>query len=228
MDKIDHVVCLMLENISAFTLWGDFAKVIGSVHDEKAKDWTNRDLEGKVYRPKAISNSNFKFSKYLDNSCVKTVEALKDGCSGFVRVFDRDLTEAKKKNRKLKSTPNIGSLDLNQPMFYFKKGSLPVLHTLSDEFTICDQYFSSIAGPTWSNRIMALSGTCPDIYETPMDFEQVPFKDLAKQMQTTIFQLMEEKAVRKGLFPRFSSVLVVGRQLGAANPQKSRADGGVL
>ncbi len=211
MDKISHVVVLMLENFSAFTLWGDFPQVIGSIHDEKAKGWTNSDLNGRVYRPKPIFDSNFKFSKYLDNSCVKTVEALKDGCSGFVKVFHRDLNQAKKEGKgKLRGT-NIGSTDLNQPMFYFKKGALPVLHTLSEEFTICDQYFSSIAGPTWSNRIMALSGTCSDIYETPMDFEQVPFQDLAKQMQTTIFELMEEKGVPyKVYFHDFPLSLLLG------------------
>ena len=38
-------------------------------------------------------------------------------------------------------------------------GTLPAIHALADAFTVCDAWHSSVPGPTWVNRLFALSGT---------------------------------------------------------------------
>ena len=42
---------------------------------------------------------------------------------------------------------------------YFRRGSLPALHQLADNFLICDYWFSSVPGPTWANRFFVHTGT---------------------------------------------------------------------
>ncbi|MFA7495716.1 MAG: phospholipase C, phosphocholine-specific [Acidithiobacillus sp.] len=47
----------------------------------------------------------------------------------------------------------------NMTMGYFQRADLPFHYALADAFTVCDHYFSSIAGPTCPNRCMLWSGT---------------------------------------------------------------------
>jgi phospholipase C len=51
-----------------------------------------------------------------------------------------------------------GALGTNT-MGYYKKADIPFYYDLVDKFTICDNYFCSVLGPTHPNRMMAISGT---------------------------------------------------------------------
>jgi phospholipase C len=51
-----------------------------------------------------------------------------------------------------------GSLGINT-MGYYTKGDIPFYYKLADKFTVCDNYFCSVLGPTHPNRLMAISGT---------------------------------------------------------------------
>jgi phospholipase C len=44
-------------------------------------------------------------------------------------------------------------------MGHYTRADLPFYYALADAFTVCDAYFSSVLGPTDSNRLMALSAT---------------------------------------------------------------------
>ena len=44
-------------------------------------------------------------------------------------------------------------------MGYYTRAELPFYYALADAFTVCDGYFSSVLGPTDSNRLMAVSAT---------------------------------------------------------------------
>jgi phospholipase C len=44
-------------------------------------------------------------------------------------------------------------------MGYYTRADLPFYYALADAFTVCDAYFSSVIGPTDSNRLMAVSAT---------------------------------------------------------------------
>ena len=52
-----------------------------------------------------------------------------------------------------------GAADGPLTMGYYTRADLPFYHALADAFTVCDGYFSSVMGPTDSNRVMAMSGT---------------------------------------------------------------------
>jgi phospholipase C len=44
-------------------------------------------------------------------------------------------------------------------MKYHGLGTLPALHSLAQHFTVCDHWFSSVPGPTSTNRLFLMSGT---------------------------------------------------------------------
>jgi phospholipase C len=44
-------------------------------------------------------------------------------------------------------------------MGYYTRSDLPFYHALADAFTICDNYFGSVIGPTNPNRLYAISAT---------------------------------------------------------------------
>ncbi|HEV3282344.1 MAG TPA: alkaline phosphatase family protein [Acidimicrobiales bacterium] len=51
-----------------------------------------------------------------------------------------------------------GDLGINT-MGYYKKGDLPFYYDLAKHFTVCDNYFCSVLGPTHPNRLMQMTGT---------------------------------------------------------------------
>ncbi len=51
-----------------------------------------------------------------------------------------------------------GSLGINT-MGYYEKGDIPFYYDLVDKFTVCDNYFCSVLGPTHPNRLMQMTGS---------------------------------------------------------------------
>jgi phospholipase C len=60
-----------------------------------------------------------------------------------------------------------GGPDLFQVMKCFGPGELPVLQQLAKEFAVCDQWFSSLPGPTWPNRFFAHAATSGNLDDSP-------------------------------------------------------------
>ena len=52
-----------------------------------------------------------------------------------------------------------GPADGPTTMGYYTRADLPFYYALADAFTVCDGYFSSVLGPTDSNRVMAISAS---------------------------------------------------------------------
>ena len=51
-----------------------------------------------------------------------------------------------------------GALGINT-MGYYTKADLPFYYALVKKFTVCDNYFCSVLGPTHPNRLMAMTGS---------------------------------------------------------------------
>jgi phospholipase C len=73
-------------------------------------------------------------------------------------------------------------------MNYFDVGTLPALHELARNFTICDHWYSSLPGPTWANRIFFHTGTAYGI--TTMPHGKSDFKKYSLFDQPTIYGLL--------------------------------------
>jgi phospholipase C len=100
-----------------------------------------------------------------------------------------------------------------QVMSYFSLGALPALHELARAFCVCDRWFSSVPGPTWTNRFFAHSGTSQGWVNMP----EPPFHwNLHRYDQTTIYDRLNERnvswAIYAGDIPQ-SLVLYNQRQL---------------
>jgi phospholipase C len=77
-------------------------------------------------------------------------------------------------------------------MRYFADGELPALHALARAFTIFDHWHASVPGPTWPNRLVALSGTSlgrVTMPEGPLNW------NLHWYDQTTLFDRLNEKRI---------------------------------
>lgn len=64
--------------------------------------------------------------------------------------FVRDYVEA---------YPKMNPAERGEMMKFHGLDTLPALHTIARHFTVCDRWFSSVPGPTWTNRLFAMSGT---------------------------------------------------------------------
>jgi phospholipase C len=179
-DPIKHVFVLMLENhsfdqiLGCFKDSGNYSKLDGIDSDTPR---FNKDKEGNKYYQRASTDDNAPFDPNHEYPAV--AEQLKDNHSGFVRNFQDTHKTAK---------PD----DLQAVMNYFPKGALPAIHWLAETFTICDHWFSSVPGPTWTNRLFLLSGTSMGRVEMGSS-ENIA--GLIGYNQTTIFNLLEEAAV---------------------------------
>lgn len=75
-----------------------------------------------------------------------------------------------KNNNDLKQEPAVSP---EKVMDCFTHDQLPILNKLAAEFAICDNWFSSLPGPTWPNRFFMMAGTSGGIDNSPSGFDTV-------------------------------------------------------
>jgi len=83
------------------------------------------------------------------------------------------------------------------PIGYYRKNDLPILAALATGYTTFDNYFCSMQGPTWENRLYQLSGT------TQVDMTYgFPQSDADRQcdISTTIFDRLSAAGLRSAYY----------------------------
>lgn len=176
-DPIKHVVVLMLENHS-------FDQMLGCM------SLTNSDIDG-------IDHSRFNIDPRTNTKVFQlpvttmvnkhdpahelkdTLNHLKENNSHFVSDY-------------VKHYPKATAAQTQEIMGYYPKGSLPTLHTLAENFLVCDRWFSSLPGPTWPNRFFVHSGTSLGHVDMPTSVFN-PGWHLYNQ--TTIYDLLKEAKI---------------------------------
>lgn len=150
-DPIKHVVVLMMENRSFDHMLGYlqqsgvYPKVDGI---PTAGARSNRDNAGNAY-PQAPGAAR-QIAKDPNHECTSVIAQMAGGAmSGFVTNYQGFFPTA--------TTGPTG--ELAEVMKYHDRGTLPALHALAENFTVCDKWFSSLPGPTWPNRLFIHSGT---------------------------------------------------------------------
>lgn len=92
------------------------------------------------------------------------------------------------------SYPMLKDDDVRQEvMKYHARYALPALHALAENFTVCDRWFSSVPGPTWTNRLFLMSGTSLGRVDMPGGLMDL---NLHWYDQPTIFDRLNETGVR--------------------------------
>ena len=180
-DGIKHVVLLMLENHSFDQMLGSLQEVfpdVNGVTPELAATRKNLKLDGTaVFQNKTVERQMAFDPKHEH---INVMAELADSNGGFVREFQ-------------KAYPKCADDDLNDVMGYYPLDFLPALHTLGRQFTICDNWFASLPGPTWPNRFFALTGTCSGQVEMPAGSELLKSKWYTEQNQYTLFDRLSER-----------------------------------
>jgi phospholipase C len=148
-DPIKHVIVLMFENHSFDQMLG----CLRSAHPEldgvdPAHPGSNQDSTGRVYLQRPSNDTVVDPDPMHDLKNV--LHQLEGGNAGFVSDYEQ-------------TYPTTTSDQRQQIMDYFAAGTLPALHTLAENFTVCDHWFSSVPGPTWANRFFVHSAwsRCP-------------------------------------------------------------------
>ncbi|MHB8655571.1 MAG: alkaline phosphatase family protein [Terriglobia bacterium] len=59
----------------------------------------------------------------------------------------------------IQAYPHVNLEKKAEVMGFYPRGFLPILHSLAENFAICDRWYSSLPGPTWPNRFFVHSGT---------------------------------------------------------------------
>jgi phospholipase C len=181
MDPIKHVVLLILENHSFDQMLGDLRKVF-SVLDgvDPVHPQSNSDGSGRAFRQVPMTELQMSYDPMheIENAASQMNGGKMDG-------FVKDFASA----YRLSSAE-----DRQEIMGYYPLGFLPALHTLAQQFAICDHWFSSLPGPTWPNRFFALSGTSSGQVRMPNGLKdylraQTYFES---QTQATLFDRLNE------------------------------------
>jgi phospholipase C len=184
-DPIRHIVVLMLENHSFDQILGCMQTTypaLAGVDDKNPR--TNCDYpDGKTQFAQEVTEAT---AIPLDphHEHVNVMRQLANSCGGFVSDFAQSYG---------KSTPE----ERKQIMGYYRLGDLPVIHTLAQNFMICDHWFSSLPGPTWPNRFFVHSGTSKGHVKMPAG---IYIKDEHCYDQYTIYDELERKQIKWGIY----------------------------
>ena len=181
-DGVKHVVVLMLENRSFDHMLGSLREVFPNLEGiDPANPGRNidpREPQQPYLQQPTSTTALPKDPRHDLANVLYQLDSALGKCGGFVDDF-----------RRAHNTPR----DVTQEvMGYYDFGDLPALHRLASEFTICDHWFSSVPGPTWTNRLFVHSGTSLGRVEMPTP----PFNlQLFRYNQTTLYDRLNERDI---------------------------------
>jgi len=141
-DPIEHVVVLMLENNSFDRMLGLLPGVNGV---EPGNPQSNPDFPIASPIAQAVTTEpNMALDPEHDlDDCLRQIHG---PCQGFVADFAQNY-------------PKASGADRAEIMGYYTPDFLKVIYALAGQFLTCDQWYSSLPGPTWPNRFFVHSGT---------------------------------------------------------------------
>lgn len=170
-DPIKHVVVLMFENHSFDQMLGCYPGVDGVDPRNQETDSTGRVYHQSETRDLEVSPDPKHELENVTNQLA----------NGFVRDYERSYSETT-------------TADRARIMGYYPHGFLPALHALADNFMICDHWFSSVPGPTWTNRFFVHSGTSNGFVSMPEGVGDLGH--FLRYDQDTIFDRLTERGVK--------------------------------
>ncbi|MEO8327993.1 MAG: alkaline phosphatase family protein, partial [Nitrospirota bacterium] len=173
-DPIQHVIVLMLENRPFDQMLGVLKQTYPDLEGvDPSNPGTNTDLSGNIYRQQEMGTT--RIAPDPPHETLNVLNQIRDG--NFVAEYQRHHPE---------TTPTQRA----SIMGYYPQNFLPALHQLAQEYTICDHWFSSVPGPTWTNRFFVHSGTSLGRVKMPTGVFDL---NVHWYNQDTIFDRLNEK-----------------------------------
>lgn len=150
LGAIKHIVFIMQENRS-------FDHVFGSLSGVRGFDDRRRGAK-RTFRQKAVGGGHVLPYRYdtdtQDASCTfgpaHEWGPMQEAYNGGNLDFVRSQTHAQTTSPEITGPMTMG---------YYTRRDLPYYYRLADAFTVCDNYFCSVIGPTHPNRTYQISGT---------------------------------------------------------------------
>jgi phospholipase C len=175
-DPFRHVVLLMLENRSFDHMLGALEAVVPGLDGVPAggPPRANPDVAGQLVAQLPVGAAIVDPDPQHDTTDV--LEQLEDGNGRFVKNYERAHTGL--------------TADQKQAiMAYHALDSLYALHQLARAFVVYDGWHAAVPGPTWTNRLFAMSGTSLGRVKMPVG---IFHPNLHAYDQPSVFRRLEE------------------------------------
>ena len=156
--KIDHFVVLMMENRSFDHYLGYLKLEEGHASDGLGAAMFNQ-LGGTKHKVHHLSKTALKSGQDPSHDGASVTEQLLNNNGGFVANY---------------AHTHPGDPEVDLVMGYYNNEDVPVLHSLAQNFCVCDRWFSSVDGATWPNRLYSLAGKAAG----SKDNKSIPFYSL--------------------------------------------------
>jgi phospholipase C len=154
LDKLKHIVVLMMENRSFDHMLGSLKAVNPAIDGYIDSDpFTNLDANNNPVKPQALAEFQGQLNPDPDHHFPAVDVQIYGGVTGAGRVANMQgfVTSYFHQREDVGHSQKI--------MYYFKQSDLPVLTTLALQFAVFNRWFASIPGPTICNRAFAHYGT---------------------------------------------------------------------
>ncbi len=177
LDRLQHIVVLMMENRSFDHMLGSLTAVNPQI-DGITSQLSNPDTTGAQIKPQPLADFQGQLDPDPDHHFPAVDLQIFGGntsanrapnMQGFVKSYFNQ-------QRDVKHSQKI--------MYYFPKEKLPVLTTLALEFAVFNRWFSSIPGPTICNRAFAHYGTSFGRVDLNPIYLNEPFKSIYTRLTT--------------------------------------------
>jgi phospholipase C len=134
----------------------------------------SNSYQGVAYHVHHLQETSFHRWEDPDHSALAVDLQLRNENTGFAQSFAKKLLERQRTN------PNV-VIDPGRVMGYYNADDLPVYVYLAAEYAVCDQWYCSVRGSTWPNRLYAVAGRAarsrnnahPPIYKLPAFVRQL-------------------------------------------------------
>lgn len=150
---IKHVVLLMQENRSFDHYFGTLSGVAGFDDPDAITLSTDRSV---FHQPDSVNPDGYLLPFHLDTH---STNAQRIPTTSHEYAVQHQAWNGGKMDAWLPAHRAADQANGPYVMGYYTREDIPFQFALADAFTICDQYHSSVLGPTWSNRLYWRTGT---------------------------------------------------------------------
>ena len=150
---IRHVVLLMQENRSFDHYFGTLAGVRGLADPNALRLADGRSV---FHQPDAANPLGYLLPFHLDTT---TSNAQKLLSTSHAWAVQHQAWNGGRMDQWVSAHRQADGARGPYTMGYFERADIPFHHALAEAFTVCDAYHASVMGPTWPNRLYAMTGT---------------------------------------------------------------------
>ncbi|MEV7359082.1 alkaline phosphatase family protein [Kitasatospora sp. NPDC091276] len=150
---VQHVVLLMQENRSFDHYFGTLAGVRGFADPNALQLDDGRSV---FYQPDSVNPDGYLLPFHLDTltTSAQAIPSTSHSWSVQHRAWNGG-----KMDRWLPAHRSADGVNGPYVMGYYTREDIPFQFALAESFTICDNYFCSVQGPTWPNRLYWMTGS---------------------------------------------------------------------